>query len=201
MKTTEEREVTPQFGGLKNKNLGVYTINPVVFTPETLDEAIAESIVKRGICHLLNSQAHINFAGPTVYKAVRAKLEAKHGKPAPKGLTEWHETHYEEAKQLAAELVKTLEFDYVARVTEWAKTDFANRGTASAKRPVLKEYDAVEGFITKRWAVAKEAAKQMCIDQCKLEGVTVQSTSEEVLAQLAKQYQRPVAVDLSFMEE
>jgi hypothetical protein len=199
MKTTEEREVMPQFGGI-GKNLGTYTINPVVFTPEALREAVSEAIVERGICHLLNSQAHINFSGTTVYKAVRAKLEEKYGKPETKGAKEWHERHHAEAVRMASEMVPTMEFDYVEKVKEWARTDFANRGT-SKNRPVLKEYDAVERFIDTRWAAAKAEAKGMCISQCKLEGVTVESSAVEVKAQLAKQYQRPVALDLGFLSE
>jgi precorrin isomerase len=193
MKTKEEREVTPQFGGAGN--LGVYAITPTVFDVEALRSASQDDSLAKAMAHLLNSQCHIAFSGRMVYDQVREALEKKHGEPEAKKLKEWHVTHYAEAKELAKEVVATTDFDYVSEFRRWATEVFAKRGTAQSKKPVLAQYDGVEKGIRTKWDNMSVMEQQKVIDSLKL-NITTAATTEQALAALEAKYARPVAVDV-----
>jgi len=193
MKTTEEREVTPQWGGVGN--LGVFAIKPIVFDVQSLRDAVNDDKYAPGLVHLVNSQAHIAFSGKTVHDPIRNELEKKHGEPEAKKLKEWYQARYEEAKKMAASLVPTLTFNYVEKTKDWTVNVFAKRGTAQSRKPVLAQYDGVEKGIKANWTTMGSIGQAKVIESLKLD-VTVGESVEAALKALEAKYSRPVAVDI-----
>lgn len=189
----ETRDVAPQWSGGKGGNLGDFTLTTIGFSPDGVIEIVKEPGMAAAIADVLNNQLHIRFGSGLCSDAVAAKLGEEKSKDEK--LATFRERTLAKAREVAKTVLNGFVLDEVAAFKRWAVEDFPKRGVRSDKRPVLGDYDKIVSGVESHWATMTDDRRAKLVERLKLADELTAGTKSEVIAAIAKRYQRPVAVD------
>lgn len=200
---TNERDLKPQWlkGGL---NLGSFTIKAVEFSGEGILELVQDKTMANALADMVNGQLHIRFGSKTAKERIIALLPERKTMKNAKGevptADEYFEMTLDDARELAKVHLPGATFDYVEAFKAWALEDFAKRGEKKDVRPFLTDYDNIVKSVEEKWDALSETQKASVVAKLKLK-VETSATAEQVLANIASTYQRPVSVTMDNLFE
>lgn len=181
------RDLKPQWlkGGL---NLGAFTPETVCFSGKGLVEFMAKSAVHAdAIADMVAGASHIRF-GSKLGQAL-----ASEGLPEKKDGEKheaWMERVYDAAKAFAKERIPGARLDYCAALEDWVVEDFAKRGVAADKRPVLEDYHKIVAMVERGWTDASvpDAKKSGLLNKLGLKAELLKADAAEVVKAIAAKY-------------